>query len=198
MMVKNDASLLKILANLDPSGKSSAIVNSVSELLSIKDRIFLKKMRNFWKAPEKNGIKIDDFIQKTKEGNDYKKVGENFLLIIESLSSFEKCYFYGKLWISWLEKKINTNEFRELISMLQIIWISDLEHILYKYNKNGAGIGNTDRLYNCGFLVRKSSNPYEIQEFIPSMTSDEFINLKEKKNKVDKPMKYYTNTQRTA
>ena len=40
--------------------------------------------------------------------------------------------------------------------MLQVIWISDLEHILYKYGKNGIGIGNSDRLYNCGFLVRRT------------------------------------------
>ena len=34
----------------------------------------------------------DEFIRKTEEQEDWQKVGENFLLVMDSFSTFDKCY----------------------------------------------------------------------------------------------------------
>lgn len=76
-------------------------------------------------------------------------------MVIDSFSAFDKCYYYGKVWIAWLNKEINTDEFIEIVDILQNIFITDLERILY-HSKDRASYKNEDRLYNCGFLARKN------------------------------------------
>ena len=100
--------LLSAASALDPSGKSGFILGSIKSILSIRDRAYISKFGKFWRAFEENKIEVDEFISKTEEREDWQKVGENFLLVMDSFSAFDKCYYYGKVWISWLKKEINT------------------------------------------------------------------------------------------
>lgn len=150
-MKKDGLSLLKSFSSLDLSGVSGAVINSIDGVLAIRDRIYLEKIRKFWIAPEEKKMEIDDFVRKTKKQKDWQKVGNDFLLVIESFASFDKCYYYGKIWIAWLEHKINTNELVEMTSMLQIMFTKDLNCIIYESDDLYT---NRDRLYNCGFLTR--------------------------------------------
>ena len=75
-------------------------------------------------------IKIEDFIRRTKEKEDWQKVGGDFMLVIDSFSCFDKCHYYEKAWIAWLEKKINVNEFQEIIDILQKVFIGDLNSLI--------------------------------------------------------------------
>jgi hypothetical protein len=154
--------LINAVASLDGTGKSGFILGSIKSaksILGIRDKIYLSKFQKFWTAPEENGIEMEDFVRKTQEQEDWQKVGENFLLIIDSFSAFDKCYFYGKIWVSWLKKEINTNEFIEMTEVLQNIFITDLQHILYHSKDYGFSYKNEDRLYNSGFLQRKRMDP---------------------------------------
>jgi hypothetical protein len=123
--------LIGVASNLDPTGVSGSILDSIKLASSIRDNIYLSKFQKFWSAPEENDIKVDRFIKKTKEQEDWEKVGENFLLVIDNFSAFDKCYYYGKVWIAWLEKEINTNEFCIMIDILQLISPSILNKLIY-------------------------------------------------------------------
>ncbi len=151
--------LLSAASALDPTGASGFIIGSIKSILSIRDRAYISKFGKFWRAFEENKIEVDEFIRKTEEQKDWQKVGENFLLVMDSFSAFDKCYYYGKVWVSWLKKEINTNEFIEITNILQNIFITDLNYILYHLNDVRFNSGlNQDRLYNCGFLKRKKIN----------------------------------------
>lgn len=154
--------LLSVASGLDKSGKSGFILSSMKSVLSIMDRIYISKFEKFWLAIEENEVEKDEFIRRTEEKQDFQKVGENFLLVMDGFAAFDKCYYYGKIWISWLKEEINTNEFIEITDILQNIFITDLHEILYR--SEGENFKNSDRLYNCGFLERREvSIPYPAQ-----------------------------------
>lgn len=152
--------LLSAASALDPSGASGFILGSIKSILSIRDRAYISKFGKFWRAFEENKIEVDEFISKTEEQEDWQKVGENFLLVMDSFSAFDKCYYYGKVWVSWLKKEINTNEFIEITELIKNIFITDLNYIMYKIKDHGFTYQNEDRLYNCGFLKRKKIDPF--------------------------------------
>lgn len=153
--------LLSAASALDPTGASGFILGSIKSISSIRDRAYISKFKKFWSAFEENKIEVDEFIRKTEEQEDWQKVGENFLLVMDSFSTFDKCYYYGKVWIAWLKKGINTNEFIEVTELLRNIFITDLHYILYNLKDRGfISYKNEDRLYNCGFLQRKKMDPF--------------------------------------
>lgn len=153
--------LLSAASALDRTGASGFIIGSIKLLSSIRDRAYISKFKKFWSAFEENKIEVDEFIRKTEEQEDWQKVGENFLLVMDSFSTFDKCYYYGKVWIAWLKKGINTNEFIEVTELLRNIFITDLHYILYNLKDRGfISYKNEDRLYNCGFLQRKKMDPF--------------------------------------
>ena len=153
--------LLSAASALDPKGASGFILGSIKSILSIRDRVYISKFEKFWSAFEESKIEVDEFIRKTEEQKDWQKVGENFLLVMDSFSAFDKCYYYGKVWVSWLKKEIDTNEFIEITNILQKIFISDLQHILYHSKDKNFSYLDEDRLYNCGFLKRGSIEEIE-------------------------------------
>jgi hypothetical protein len=154
MNESNDLSLLKNFASLDLTGISSAVIGSFDGILAIRDRIYLAKLKEFWRAPEENKIKIEEFVQKTKEQQDWQKVGENFLLVVDSFAAFEKCYYYGKAWVAWLEKEINTEELLEMTNMLQTVSSNILQKILYDYS-TGWDPYCQGRIVSCGISDSK-------------------------------------------
>lgn len=146
--------LVSAASALDPTGASGFILGSITSILSIRDRAYISKFEKFWLAFEENKIEVDEFIRKTEEQEDWQKVGENFLLVIDSFSAFDKCYYYGRAWVAWLRKEINANEFIEITNILQNIFITDLNYIFYHSQDVNSKYLNEDRLYNCGFLKR--------------------------------------------
>lgn len=170
--------LVSAVSALDPTGASGFILGSIKSILSIRDRAYISKFEKFWSAFEENKIEIDEFIRKTEEQEDWQKVGENFLLVMDSFSTFDKCYYYGKVWVAWLKKEINTNEFIEITSILQNIFITDLNYILYHLNDVGFNSGlNQDRLYSCG-LLQRSFFPPNLGNMMSEVTKD-FAKIKQ-------------------
>jgi hypothetical protein len=154
--------LVSAASALDPTGASGFILGSIKSILGIRDRVYISKFKKFWSAFEESKIEVDEFIRKTEEQKDWQKVGENFLLVMDSFSAFDKCYYYGKVWVSWLRKEIDTNEFIEITNILQNIFINDLNYILYHSGDTNFKYLNEDRLYNCGFLKRGDLEELEL------------------------------------
>lgn len=166
--------LLSAASALDPTGTSGFILGSIKSLLSIRDRAYISKFKKFWQAIEENEIERDEFIRKTEEQEDWQKVGENFLLVMDSFSAFDKCYYYGKVWVSWLKKEINTNEFVEISNILQNIFVTDLNYILYHSRDTNFKYLNEDRLYNCGFLKRGDLEELEFAKDVCDVDRSEY------------------------
>jgi len=153
---------LSAVTSLDPTGASGFIVDGLKTILSIRDKIYLSKYQEFWRAPEENKIKIEDFIRRTKEQEDWQKVGGDFMLVIDSFSCFDKCHYYGKAWIAWLEKKINVNEFQEIIDILQKVFIGDLNSLINNedfnfldiYSSNGTYKAFKEEEFEAPFIMR--------------------------------------------
>lgn len=140
--------LVSAASALDPTGASGFILGSIKSILSIRDRADISKMKKFWSAFEENKIEIDEFIKKTKEKNDWQKVGENFLLVMNSFAAFDKCYYYGKAWIAWLENEIDTSEFIEITNILQAVSPVILEKL--RYDKRPWSGYDQGRIEACG------------------------------------------------
>ncbi len=123
--------LVSAASALDPTGASGFILGSIKFILSIRDRVYISKFEKFWSAFEESKIEVDEFIRKTEEQKDWQKVGENFLLVMDSFSAFDKCYYYGKLWVGWLGGKIDQYEFRIMTNILQSMSPAILEKLIY-------------------------------------------------------------------
>jgi hypothetical protein len=144
--------LFSALVSLDPSGVGSFVLDAANGLLGIRDRLYLSKLKKFWSALDDNKIEIEDYINRIKADENWQKAGRDLLLIIDSFSYLDKCYYYGKVWVAKLQNTINEKEFAEMTSILQAIFITDLQNMLGGKEKEA----NRDRLYNCGMLRRMS------------------------------------------
>lgn len=161
MSESNELSLLKDFSSIDLSGISNATISTFDGILAIRDRIYLSKLKEFWRAPEDHKIKIEEFVRKTKDQQDWQKVGKNFLLVIDAFSAFDKCYYYGKVWIAWLEKEINTQEMIDMTSILEAIFPSVLQKLMYgslQWSEYDQG-----RIESCG-IARQVSGFVSDQE----------------------------------
>lgn len=146
--------LVSAASALDPTGASGFILGSIKSILSIRDRAYISKFERFWSAFEENKIEVDEFIKRTEEKKDWQKVGENFLLVMDSFSAFDKCYYYGKVWFAWLERKISTEELLEMTNILQTVSSNILQKMLYDYS-TGWDSYCQGRIVSCGIADSK-------------------------------------------
>ena len=152
--------ILEGISSLDETGISGFILSGIKTLSSIPDKIFAAKILKFLTALEENKIKAEEFISKIREKEDWQKLGAEFLVVVDSLSSLDKSYFYGKICGAYCEGKINFNELLKLTELLQNISLEDLKNVLKNY-KNFKHINHSnnpidlERLYKCHFLILK-------------------------------------------
>lgn len=160
--------LVSTASALDPTGVSGFILGSMKSIFSIRDRVYISKFEKFWSAFEENKIKVDEFIRKTLEQKDWQKVGENFLLVMDSFSAFDKSYYYGKVWIGWLKEEINTEEMMEMTTILQMVSSNILEKLLY--DKRPWSCYDQSRIEVCG-IARIISGGFDSPEEVSEMLS---------------------------
>ncbi len=151
--------LVSIFSAIDPA--AALITDSVKLVLSIRDRLFIAKLEKFWRVFEESKIERDDFIKRTKEKNDWQKVGNNFLLVMDSFAAFDKSYYYGKSWIAWLKEEIDTNEFIEITNILQAVSTAILEKL--RYDKRPWSAYDQGRIEACG-IARITTGGFESPE----------------------------------
>jgi hypothetical protein len=117
-----------------------AIFNFYKGCMSISDQLFLRKIAYFLAGCEKN-----DSFEKTQFQQqlaiDHKlrvKVGEDLLLILESIENFEKAAALGKVFMGRLREEIDENTFFKLATAIKNASIADLRALELSYKRIAA------------------------------------------------------------
>jgi hypothetical protein len=142
--------------------------NSFKTYLSIKDKIFAKKILHF--ILEIRTIPISqrsEMISKIEKEEKYRnKVGETILLLLDKISNFEKCGMIGVLFNSYLDGQLSYSDFLRGVNAIEKVFVDDIIWFLY----NGFGTIDSylesDSLYSAGFLKLK-----DVKQEIDSRTN---------------------------
>lgn len=91
----------------------STIIGTFNTVTNIKDKLFLKKILTFlYELKSISENKIEEQINKIEEDLKYRtKVGEKLLFIIDKCEDTDKASLTGLLFKSFLEKKIDYDQF---------------------------------------------------------------------------------------
>lgn len=114
-----------------------AIFNFYKGYVTVQDHLNLKKIVYFLSGCEKK-----DSSEKTKferqleiDGRLRTKIGEDLLLILESIDSFEKAAIIGKVFMGRLREDIDEATFFKLATAIKNASIADLKTLELSYNK---------------------------------------------------------------
>ncbi len=119
------------------------IVNTLTDganlVISIRDRLFLNKMKVFIEKlediPEK---KIQEFLDGIEKKQKIEKLGEQVLTIVEQADSSEKTKILGIIFKMYIEKRIDKYEFDFLTFCTNKAFIEDLYALDPFHVKNGV------------------------------------------------------------
>lgn len=110
-------------------------------LLSVPDRLFLKKLGRFLsepnQVPETERLAFADKIE--REGST-QKVGEKILMIVDQLDDTEKASLAGRVFSACLRGMIDIDQFYTLCSCIRLTRIADIDAFLL----NHGGLGSMD------------------------------------------------------
>lgn len=109
-----------------------SILGITKTALSIKDKLFCKKLRSFLLQIESIDEKIrTEQIERIENDPKYKtKVGENLLYIIDKCDGNEKAIYVGQLFRYYLEQKIDYNEFLRASKCVESVFAYDLKRFI--------------------------------------------------------------------
>jgi hypothetical protein len=96
--------------------------------LSVRDRLFLRKVQLFLLALPKIGdaekARLHEQLDNDKDFRD--RVGETLVLILERLDSMKKPEMLAKVFAYFIKGKIDDQEFRRLASAIDLAFVDDL------------------------------------------------------------------------
>lgn len=108
-------------------------------LLSVPDRLFLKKLGRFLselkQVPEKERLAFADKIE--REGST-EKVGEKILMIVDQLDDTEKASLAGQVFSACLRGMIDIDQFYILCSCIRLTRIADIDALLLNHDDVGS------------------------------------------------------------
>lgn len=110
----------------------STIISSFNAITNIKDRLFVKKLLTFlYELKSISEDEILDQIIKLEDSNKYRtKVGEKLLYIIDKCEDPDKASLTGLLFKSYLEKKIDYDEFLAASNTIERTPLPDLLYFI--------------------------------------------------------------------
>lgn len=159
---------------------------------SIRNDMFLRKIARFINGCGNitEGEKAEFGRRLENDANYCKKAGENLLLILDRLDSFDKTEILGKVFAGWVRGNIDEVTFYRLAMAISNIPIGDLKTLELSYKKiatydmkAGKPFADTlddatsQALYNVGFLTADGST--EIT-YLPSELGSSLIRLMKK------------------
>ena len=130
----------------------------MSATRNIRDRLFLKKVFNFYLgAAEATPEEREEFCKKIEDDIKYKKkVGESLLLLIERHERFEKSFMLGRLLAIQIKGLISHEDFMRLASAVDRSTLEDLNALHesegYEHSLSKAV---SESLYKCGLMGMK-------------------------------------------
>ncbi|WP_436488807.1 hypothetical protein [Chitinophaga sp. ARDCPP14] len=110
----------------------STIISSFNLVTNIKDRLFVKKLLTFlYELKSISEDEILDQIIELEDSNKYRtKVGEKLLYIIDKCEDPDKASLTGLLFKSYLEKKIDYDEFLTASNTIERTPLPDLLYFI--------------------------------------------------------------------
>ncbi|MGM0462304.1 MAG: hypothetical protein ACQEQ4_07805 [Fibrobacterota bacterium] len=130
------------------------VIKTLNLVQSMSDRIFLNKLIRFYsQCSEVPFDKRVEFIEKY----DDSKVGENLLVMINDIESFDKAEAIGKIFNEFLLENINKDQFDRIVYALNNIYYEDLEFLLTPLEELPyLDEAKTAQLENLGLLTCRS------------------------------------------
>jgi len=129
----------------------------------IQDKLFAKKILSFLKQLEGTSNQSrSKQINKIEHDSEYKiKVGEKLLYLLNDAEDYEKSEYIGKLFKSFLEEKIEYNDFLRCVNSINRINIVDFKDFL----KRGMSRSDrsTDSYLNSGLITFEFKKPRHIR-----------------------------------
>lgn len=110
-------------------------------LLSVPDRLFLKKLGRF--LSELNQVPETErraFADKIERDGSTQKVGEKILMIVDQLDDTEKASLAGQVFSACLRRMIDIDQFYILCSCIRLTRIADIDALLL----NDDGVDSMD------------------------------------------------------
>ena len=109
-----------------------AIVGTGKLAITIKDRLFLKKLVRFLLELKRTGIEErNDLISKIEASNKYKiKVGEQLMYYIDRCDDHLDAAYIAQLFCAFIKEKVSYDEFLKGSQIIQNIFNGDLEYFL--------------------------------------------------------------------
>ncbi len=110
------------------------VVKSIGAVISIRDRLFLKKVARFLFALKNISIKKrESFRQKLEDDPEFRrKVGDTLVMVLDRLDDLEKPEMLAKAFKFFMEGKINSHDFQRLSSAIDKAYIGDLNVLTTK------------------------------------------------------------------
>jgi hypothetical protein len=165
------------------------LVKGYSVVMSVRDRVFLKKVANFLSGMR--GVSEEErgqFRDKISADPHFaKKVGEALILLLERHEDFEKSLILGKVFAGYMKGTINYETFAKLANVIDRAFIIDLKNLeIYysKLNSYDSSLGKPfveflddatcQSLYNAG-LIRNEGYYEDI--YHPNQIGEAFVKL---------------------
>jgi hypothetical protein len=129
----------------------------------IQDKLFAKKILSFLKQLEGTSNQSrSKQINKIEYDSEYKiKVGEKLLYLLNDAEDYEKSEYIGKLFKSFLEEKIEYNDFLRCVNSINRINIVDFKDFLKRgMNRSDRSI---DSYLNSGLITFEFKKPRYIR-----------------------------------
>lgn len=118
---------------------------------TIRDRIFLKKVKNFLvslsEIEELEKQKLYRRLETDKRQRE--KIGEVIILIIDRFDDLEKPEILARIFISYIKEIITFDQFRKLASAVDLAFVEDLRQLV-----NSKGRSTTDVQDSLQGLIR--------------------------------------------
>jgi hypothetical protein len=147
------------------------IVGLTRSTMTIQDKLFTKKLISFLfelKATSSEDRKKQ--IQKIENDTNYKtKVGERLLYIIDKCEDSEKATYIGKLFQSFIEEKIDYDDFLRASRCIEQTHLEDLKRFI-KEKWNKLSMEEAGDLVGAGLMVAIYSEPKIVWDSIEDGT----------------------------
>ncbi len=173
------------------------IMKAGSAVITIRDRLFIKKVAYFLNALDKipNQRRLQFVEKELKDESSRRKTGEKLILIIDKQDDFDKTSLIGYIFKSHIEAKITREEFDLLSHSVSNAYMPDLEYLPKLRGDNigndpyGAalmGIGLAEARIHIREATWEDSPPPEIAYSLNSLGAKLSEIMKEYKNEANK------------
>ncbi|MGA3181308.1 MAG: hypothetical protein ABSF38_13280 [Verrucomicrobiota bacterium] len=136
---------------------------------TIRDRLFLQKVGRFiLGCPRFTEAEREEFARNhLNDPKEAKRLSDTVVLILDKLDDLEKPYMVAKVFAALVERKIDLETFRRLLSAIDIGFLEDLE-ALSQDRDAGLKTGIMRSLLRTGLVeIAEERDPMKVGQLLP-------------------------------